>query len=210
MHSKISTLLPGIVALTMLVSGAAADEEIENLVSNPDFELGTEGWTIGSIADGAGGELSIDKKEDAIVGNTLWAQIHGVGNDAWEPEIHSPAFDVEGGNVYTVSLWAKTEPEATRTIGVKFEQLDTWVGPSTTFTLTDEWQEFHFSPTMDFTSPPQSVIHIQFNFMKEDVWFSHFRVYEGEYVEEDIEGQQKISVTPAGRLAIAWGQIKSR
>jgi hypothetical protein len=209
MHSKIGVLLLGLMVLAVLISGVAAEEEIENMLSNPDFELGVEGWTIGSIADGAAGQLTIDKKEEAIVGNVLWAQIDGVGNDGWEPEIHSPKFDVEAGKTYTVSFWAKTEPEGIRSLGVKFEQLDTWVGPMQTFTLTDEWVEYHFSPTMDFSSPPQTVIHIQFNFLKDDVWFSHFRVYEGEYVEEDL-GQPKISVAPMGRLATAWGQIKSR
>jgi hypothetical protein len=58
-------------------------------------------------------------------------------------------------------------------------------------------------------SPPNVVIHIQFNNIKDDVWFDHFRVYQGEYVPEEL-GQPKISVTPMGRLATAWGQIKSR
>lgn len=95
----------------------------------------------------------------------------------------------------------------TRTIGVKFEQLDTWVGPIQNFTLTDEWTEYHFSPTMTMSSPPAVVIHIQFNNMKGDIWLDHFRVYQGEYVEDELsEGEQ--AVKAVDKLATVWGQIK--
>jgi len=202
---RLSIVLVGILLAGMLVSGATAiDDEIENLLTNPDFESGTSGWTIG-----AEGQLSIDNKEESPTGHlVLMVTINAVGADDWVPEVHSPSFDVDSGEQYTVDFWAKTEPEVTRTIGVKFEQLDTWVGPATTITLTDEWQLFTYSPTMTMDSPPQVVIHIQFNKQLEDVWFSHFRVYEGEYVEEDIEGQRRIAVTPMDRMATAWGKIR--
>ncbi|MFC1718281.1 hypothetical protein ACFL6S_31790, partial [Candidatus Poribacteria bacterium] len=62
------------------------------------------------------------------------------------------------------------------------------------------------------SSPPSVVIHIGWELQLGNVWLSHFRVYEGDWVEEDLEipGQEKILVTPLGRLATAWGQVKSR
>lgn len=210
---RLSIILVGIFLAGVLISGATAiDDEIENLLTNPDFENGTQGWTIGSMADGAAGSISIDNKEDspAEFGQVMFVQIDGVGNDSWEPEVHSPKFDVEIGEQYTVDFWAKTEPDITRPIGVKFEQDQTWVGPSTTVNLTGEWQLFSYSPIMTMDSPPQVVIHIQFNNIKENVWFAHFRIYEGEYVEEDLEGRPRIAVTPMDRLTTAWGEIKRR
>jgi len=211
---KISILLSGILALTMLVSSAAAkDDEIENMLKNPDFDDNIEGWTLGSLADGAAGQLSLDKHGSSGLSrdNCLFARIDALGNDAWEPEIHSPSFDVELGETYTVSFWARTEEETITSVLVKFEQLDTWVGPSHTFNnlVTEEWQEFHFTTAMTMGSPPQVVLHITFVGTTDDIWFDHFRVYVGEYVEEDL-GQPKISVMPMGRLATVWGQIKSR
>jgi hypothetical protein len=202
--------LSSVLALAILVSGAAAkDDEIENLLSNPDFEKGLNGWSIG-----AEGVLSLVEKGDKPPGledyNGMLATINAVGADAWVPEIHSPAFDVEMGEQYTVDFWAKTEPECVRELGIKFEQLDTWTGPATTINLTDEWQHFVYSPVMTMDSPPQVVIHIQFNFMLEDVWFMHFRVYQGEYVEEDLEGLPPRAVTSRDKLATAWGSIKSK
>lgn len=42
------------------------------------------------------------------------------------------------------------------------------------------------------------------------VWFDHFRLYEGEYVEEELEGILKIAVEPRSKLLSTWAGIKSR
>lgn len=202
MHSKINLagiLLSSILALTMVVSGAMA---ADNMVANPDFEVDTEGWSIGSDY----GSLSIDGPSFVGGGNVLFAQIDSVGANSWEPEVHSPAFDLVNGTTYTYAFWAKTEPGATRALSCSFEQNETYVGIGEGITVTDEWVDYHFTGEwVDPSSPPDVVIHIGFEFLLDDVWFSHFRVYEGDYVAEAAS-----SVTPLNRLATAWGQIKSR
>ncbi len=203
-------LLASALILAVLVSGPAA-KEIENMLTNPDFEVNTAGWSIGA----AFGTLTIDKKEDPVggIGNVVYAQINSVGAENWEPEIHSPPFDLEQGEIYTYSFWAKCEPEEIRTLGPAFEQLDTWVGMGQGITVTDEWQEFHYTGIWNNpSSPPQVVIHIAFNLQLVDVWFCHFRVYNDQYEEEDLEidGQRRIAVTPIGNMATAWGKIKSK
>ena len=70
-----------------------------------------------------------------------YVEVTAVGPDTWNPEVHSPSFDVDIGEVYTMAFWAKTEPGKTRSTLFKFEQLDTWVGPWEIFALTDEWTE---------------------------------------------------------------------
>jgi hypothetical protein len=207
--SVTGVLLSFILALAMLIPHAEAQDEIENLIQNTDFMESTAGWSIGAGGnDGAGGVLSIDRKEEPIgEGNCLLAQIDALGAGGG-PEIHSPAFDVELGETYTVSFWAKTEEGEIMPIAVKFEQLDTWTGPSQNFTINEEMTEYHFSPNMTVDSPPQVVIHIRINTLG-IIWFSHFRVYEGEYEEEDLEGRPKIAVTPMARLATRWGEIKA-
>jgi hypothetical protein len=181
------------------------------MLTNPDFEVNTAGWSISA----AFGTLTIDKKEDPVggIGNVVYAQINSVGAENWEPEIHSPPFDLENGETYTYSFWAKCEPEEIRTLSPQFEQLDTWVGMGQGITVTEEWQEFHYTGIWNNpTSPPQVVIHIGFNLQLVDVWFCHFRVYNDQYEEEDLEidGQRRIAVTPVSNTATAWGKIKSR
>jgi len=200
MGSKISIM--GILLLVlalMLASGAVA---VENMVKNPDFDKDMEGWTLGCLTDGAAGELLL---EAGLMGNCMHAKIDALGNDGWEPEIHSPDFAVDNGKTYTIAFLAKTEAGKTRDLGVKFEQLDIWGGPSGPVTVTDQWKDLHFTGVMDFQSPPNSVIHIQFEGSTADVWLDHFRVYPGDYVEEKLA-----PVTPTGRLTTVWGQIKSR
>ena len=202
MHSKINLagiLLSSILAVTMVVSGAMA---VDNIVANPDFEVDTEGWSIGADY----GSLSIDGASFVGGGNVLFAQIDSVGANNWEPEIHSPPFDLVTGTTYTYAFWAKTEPGLTRTLGPALEQLETYVSIGEEITVTDEWQEFYYTGEWTHpTSPPQVVIHIGFQTQLGSVWFSHFRVYEGDFVEEAAS-----SVTPVNRLTTAWGQIKSR
>jgi len=194
----------------VLVSGAAA-KDIENMLTNPDFEVNTAGWSI----SGGFGSLNIDQKEDPVggIGNVAYAQIDSVGANDWEPEIHSPAFDLENGETYTYSFWAKCEPEEIRNLYASFEQLETYVGMGQEITVTEEWQEFHYTGIWNNpTSPPQVVIHIGFQRQLVDVWFSHFRVYNDQYEEEDLEidGKRQIAVTSMGNTATAWGKIKSR
>lgn len=199
MRSKISVLFSGIAALTMLVSGALA---VDNMVDNPDFEVDAEGYSFGADY----GTFTVDPSVPGIVGNAALAKVDKVGPEAWQPEIHSPTFDLENGKTYTLAFWAKTEPGMTRDLSPRFEQLDTWVGIGEDITVTDQWVDYHFTGIWEHpSSPPQVVIHIGFNLLLEDVWFSHFRAYEGEYVEEPLA-----PVTPMGRLTTAWGQIKSR
>lgn len=190
---------------------ALGGDQPENLLLNPDFEEGTNGWSIGCLVNGAVGQIKQEK--GGVVGDfCLFVQIDGLGQKDWEPEIHSPEFDVKAGKTYTCSFWAKTEPGKTRPIYVKFEQLDTWQGPGNTFIIDEEWKEYHFSPTIDFSSPPRVVIHIDFRATqknKDDVWFDHFRVYEGEYVEEEITlGSKGFPVNPKGKLASTWAEVK--
>ncbi len=212
MYSKIGLaggFLSIVLAIAMLVSTAAAkDDDFENLLTNPDFETGTNGWSISAQWGG----LSIDDKEESPAGEdyaVMLATINGAGPDAWNPELHSPPFFVDAGEMYTLDFWAKTEEGVVRPLGIKFEQLETWTGPSTTTEVTEEWQLFSYSPVMTVQSPPNVVIHMAYNGALEDVWYSHFRVYEGEFVEEELGGP-KIAVSPKGRLATAWGQIKSK
>ena len=187
-------LISGILIMTMPITSMGA---VKNLVVNPDFVKDIEGWVFGADY----GTFDIDKAEKGIVGNAVLADVTKVGANAWEPELHSPAFDLTNGKKFTMSFWARGEKA--RALGTKFEQLDLWGGPSQDINITDKWAEYHFVPLMDIGSPPQFVVHIQFSGQTGKVWFSHFLVYEGDFVAEALT-----SVTPTGRLATAWGEIK--
>ncbi len=197
MFSKIG--LAGILLLAIMVAGAAA---VTNMVDNPDFEVDTSGYSFGADY----GTFTVDPSVPGIVGNAALAKVTSVGANAWEPEIHTPPFDLVNGVTYTYAFWAKTEPGVTRPLGCSFEQNETWVSVGEEITVTDQWVDYHYTGEwIHPSSPPQVFVHIAFNLQLEDVWFSHFRVYEGEYVEEELA-----SVTPMDSSATSWGKIKSR
>ncbi len=195
MYSKTGVVLCVLTLVIFLSSVVAAD----NMVDNPDFEADTEGWSIGadygSLALGGAG----------IVGNALFAQIDSVGANSWEPEVHSPSFALENGKTYTYAFWAKTEPGVTRDLSVNFEETVTYAGLGEGITVTDQWVDYHFTGVWEEPDAPTTVIHIGFEFLLDDVWFSHFRVYEGEYVEEAVA----TGIT-VGSLITFWAKIKSR
>lgn len=199
-----------LMILSMMVFPAIAQQgkKIENILPNPDFETDTNGWSIG-----AGNTFQIDKKEKAPFAgyNVVKATVDVVGANAWEPEIHSPSFPLINGKKYTYAFWAKTEQGKTRTLSCRFEQLDTWVGIGRDELINDQWKEYFFTGVWTHpSSPPNVVIHIALNVQPNplaDVWFFHFRVYEGDYVEEQLGGKPK-AVNHSGSLATTWGKIK--
>jgi len=199
------------ISVMLILAPNSIAQDIENLLSNPDFEVDTNGWTIG-----AGNTLSIDKKEECPTGtNAVLATIDAVGANAWEPEIHSPSFALAQNKTYTYSFWARTEEEETKAINPMFESNDpAWVGAGgMNITLTEEWQEYHSTAVWANESRAVVVIHIGLNFPPtemNDMWIAHAKAYEGDYVEEEIEGLQPKAVTPVGNLAIPWGEIKGK
>ena len=46
--------------------------------------------------------------------------------------------------------------------------------------------------------------------IKGSIWFDHFRLYEGDYIEEEFEGKQEKAVEPSIRLTTTWAKIKTR
>lgn len=42
---------------------------------------------------------------------------------------------------------------------------------------------------------------------KEDIWLDHFRVYQGDFIEDDLSRPK--AVEPTGKLATTWGELKA-
>lgn len=210
MRLKYSFFVVFLAVMLILASDSIA-KEIENLLSNPDFEVDTNGWSLGN-----GNIFAIDKKEKCPTGtNVAKATIDAVGANNWEPEIHSPTFALAQGKTYTYSFWAKTEPGKTKAISPSFESnAPAWAGAAgMNVTLTDQWVEYHSTAVWANENRPQVVIHFGLNFPPthlNDLWITHAKVYEGAFVEEKIVGEKPKAVTPGEKLASSWGSIKSK
>ena len=221
MLQRVSThVLIGCLFLGLAVMGYAQD--VENMiVTNNDFDVDTNGWSLSAMGGNVLHWVEPGDGPEGPAGPYVWAQIVDVGPEAWNPEIHSPTFNVKNGKQYTVSFWAMAVEgdevdelefvDTPRPLSIKFEQLDTWTGPSTNITITGEWAEYSYSPNMTMGSPPAVVIHFGFDLKDTDVLLDHFRVYEGEYVDEGLVfGEQAYAVHPRAKLATSWAQLKTK
>lgn len=199
-----------VVFFTMtLTDFTAIAQEDENLVRNPDFEDGIIGWELELHGDqGAAATLTTDK--DGVVGKLcalVETQSFG-GGTWWHTGLNQTGHAVEDGVTYTLSFWAKSETE--RIISACMaENHDPWGNWNMQdFTITMEWQEYSLTWT-SATIDPNARIRISMGQAKEAVWVDHVRLYEGDYVEEDIEGFTEQPVKPASSLATTWASVKA-
>ena len=192
--------------------GDAEPQESDNMVMNPEFEMGTAFWNLEVHGDFVEA-IMLEDRNDGI-GDNRCARIDisniEAGAEVWRLQFKQVNHRIEAGETYTWSFWARAEDWRQADVWVGME-VDPWstLGPSETIELESEWQEYHF--TFDAQeSFDNTRLAIQLASSPETVWVDHVRFYEGDYEEEDFEEiMRDISVTPAGKLATTWGQIRS-
>jgi len=204
------------LSFILAFSGILIGQEIENLLINPDFEEGTNGWVLELHGDkGAVAQLVVDKKEALTGKQCMLIDIQKLDGSGtwWHVGLNQPV-SVEAGKTYTLAVWAKTEPEKVRTIllagGENHGPWTNW--GSKEFTITDEWAEYH-TTWNQLVADNNARIRIAVGHSKDNVWVDHVRFYVGEYKEEDLKGMQQrggMSVNPSSKLASMWGRLKSR
>ncbi len=192
-------------------SAQAQDEEFENLLQNPDFEGGDPPWSL--WVEGMGNAIAgkiIDEKESHTGDHSLLISITKKGNGQ-RVELHQDPIVVKQGQRLTYAFWAKAEKD-TIIDGrmIMNHRADPWTSyGSANIKITDEWQEFH-APINVTVDDFIAGIYIELRDSSEvQVWFDHFRLYEGDYFEEEMEGEQQQAVEPDSKLLSTWGNLKS-
>ena len=197
---------------------ASADEELQNLVSNPDFVDSKAGWNVfaGNAAatwevPGKGGVG--DERQCAFI------EITAVDGANWyTPNLYtSKVIPLEKNTEYTCSLWARTEEGMDKDITLTIQRgADPWTRfTQESFTIDGEWKEYWMTWTQPETlanawvmiHTPGSPVRVD----KGKLWVDHVRVYEGEFEEDELsQGKTVKAVDPTGKLAVAWGNVKER
>jgi hypothetical protein len=209
----LSLLFVYICLVLSVCPAQAQDEEFENLLQNPDFEnAGDAPWTIWVEGAGAGAAAvkSVDKGESYTGKQSLLLEIIGKGNGQ-RVELHQNPIVVDKGQQLTYAFWAKTEKD-TVVEGrmIMNHRADPWTSyGSANIKITDEWQEFWTSANITVDDPIAGIYIELRDTAKVPIWFDHFRLYEGEYFEEEEEGEPKIAVESNGKLIAKWADIKS-
>lgn len=192
------------------VHSSWAQDEGENLVQNPDFEKpGQAPWTMWVEDASAVATMRIDKDESLTGKQSLLIEIVQKGSGQ-RVELHQKPFNLEMGQQMTYAFWAKVGKDDLREGNmVVNHRADPWTTyGSASIRITDEWTEFNTSA--DISADDDIVgIYVELRDTVGKVWFDHFRFYEGDYEEEDMEEMEKdIAVEPRGKVACAWARIK--
>ncbi len=189
---------------------AQAQDDLENLVLNADFEDGVVApWTMWVEDKAAAATMSIDKGEGIMETDALLIDISKKGG-GMRVELHQRHFDLENGQQLTLAFWAKTEQDGVAPAKIVVNhRADPWTSyGSKSITIIDEWTEF-WAP-INMTADDNLVgIYVELKDAPSFVWFDHFRFYEGEYVEEDLEGMTKQAVEPHSKVVSTWASIKA-
>ncbi len=200
------------VLLCFAVSGicVAEDDEFENLVQNADFENFNQApWTMW-VEDGNARAMIIIDDEESLTGDqSLLIDIDQKGGGQ-RVELHQDPFNLKNGQQLTYAFWAKLEEGEVRPAKmIANHRAAPWTSyASKAITITEEWTEF-WAP-VNMTADDNNVgIYVELRDTVGLVWFDHFRLYEGEYVEEELEGVGKIAVEPRSKLISTWAGIKS-
>jgi hypothetical protein len=178
-------------------------------VQNADFEDGIVApWTMWVEDAAAVAAMSIDKREGLMESDALLIDISKKGGGQ-RVELHQRHFVLEKGQQLTYAFWAKTEKDGVVPARmVVNHRADPWTSyGSKAITITDEWTEF-WTP-VNMTADDDIVgIYVELRDTPSLVWFDNFRLYEGEYIELDLEGLPVKAVDPHSKVASTWCSIK--
>lgn len=185
----------------------------DNLLINPDFDLGTAGWNLEVHTDYVKALMLEDKTDGIGDKKCVRIEINEIqkGAEVWRLQFKQFSINIKANKTYTWAFWAKAADFRPANIWVGME-VDPWntLGPSEEIMLEPEWKEYHFTftATQNFDNTRLS---IQLAGSKDTVWVDHVRFYEGEYIEEKIKdiGKGK-AVTPINKSISKWGNIKNR
>ncbi len=195
-----------------------ADEELQNLVKNPDFEDAMSGW---GVYDGNAASVYEIQEKGGVGdnGRCFFIEVTAVEGGTWYvPNLYSSGFvSLEDSTEYTCTLWARTEEGMDKDITLTIQRgADPWTRfNQESFTIDGEWNEYSMTWTQPETlvnawvmiHTPGSPARVE----KGKLWVDHVRVYEGEYQEDELsEGKILKSVEPADKLVTVWGNMKAQ
>ena len=194
---------------TSTVCIVMADEEEQNLVKNPDFIDLQPGWAL-TVSSGVA-TLEIEKR-GGVSDNTECAfiEITALPDPWWHIYIYQANIPLEKDKEYTYSVWAKTEVDESKEITLKVQRAtDPWTAYITKPSpIDDEWKEYWITWTQKETQANCQIIVFAGSAKligKDKLWLDHFRVYEGDYEEDELTPE---AVDSLGKLITVWGDMK--
>ena len=198
----------GFLLLTSTVCIVMADEEEQNLVKNPEFIDLQQGWSLRVVSGAATWEV---EKKGGVGDDTECAfiEITALPDPWWNIYLYQINIPLEKDKKYTYGVWAKTEAGESKDIALKVQKNADGTNYITKpFSIDDEWKEYWVTWTQKETQANNVIIVFanSANLIGKDrLWLDHFRVYEGDYEEDELSPE---AVDSLGKLITVWGDMK--
>ena len=188
-----------------------AAEEIQNLVANPDFIDMQQKWSL-TVSSGAANWEAQDRGGVGDDEECVFIEVTALPDPWWHIYITQRDIPLAKEEEYTYCVWARTEEGASKDITLKVQKAtDPWTAYiSEPFGIDDQWTEYCVTWNQFETQANGQIIVFagSAQLMGEDkLWLDHFRVYEGEYKEDELAPK---AVQADGKLATSWGNIKAQ
>ena len=188
----------------------AQDDEVEDLLQNGDFEnFNQTPWTMW-VEDASAMAMMIIDDEEVLTGDqSLLIDICQKGGGQ-RVELHQNPFNLKKGQQLTYAFWAKVEEGEIRPAKmIVNHRADPWTSYAfKEITITDEWTEFWVTANMT-ADDPMVGIYVELRDTEGLTWFDRFRFYEGEYIEEELEGMEGKAVKPFSKMSSTWASVKA-
>lgn len=117
-----------------------------NLINNGDFTHGAAHWTLQSDApaNAKGEMLDAELAPPGVTSKVLRVNVTAIGDHNWKVQLYQPGLDIDNGEPYALSFWARADRARTIDLNMALDQPD-WhpVGLLVTHTaLTRKWHKF--------------------------------------------------------------------
>jgi len=199
-----------LICSTLIALIANAQDVPENILQNPDFEKPTNApWTMWVEDPNAQAVMSIDNKERIEGKQSLLIDIKKKGGGK-RVELHQNPLILKKGQKLTFAFWAKVPKDEIRDAKmIVNHRADPWTSYMfKNITIKWEWTEFFNTFTMSADDNIAGV-YIELIDNPGQIWFDHFRLYEGNYIEENLGEKGSKSVDVKNKLASTWAKIKT-
>ena len=186
-----------------------AAEEIQNLVANPDFMDMQQKWSL-TVSSGAANWEVEDSGGGGDDEECVFIEVTALPDPWWHIYLTQSGIPLEKGEKYTYCVWARTEEGESKDITLKVQKgTDPWTAYVTKpFGINDQWTEYCVTwNQFETQANGQIIVFVGSSQLigKDRLWLDHFRVYEGEYKEDELSPK---AVETNGKLVTYWGNIK--
>ncbi|MEK7398862.1 MAG: carbohydrate binding domain-containing protein [Candidatus Poribacteria bacterium] len=226
MNSK-KIILSGMIVLlvVMLISESAFAREIENLLSNGNFEKGVPApWAIGGkLRDngGVGATMTVVDKlkdakvpEDPIEGKLcLLVDVDKAAAAAGDVQFMTandpPVY--KKGEKYTFSAYIKSNEKMRFHLLLSGGSEDGFQPSfqSEIFTMTEKWEEYHLTTASMPLQPKATRAKFFVGYGPGAFWVDNIKIYIGDY-EPTFPTKPKAVEMTVGKLATSWASIKAK